>query len=124
MNIILSIVATLIAAVICGLAELVLHYLPWRLMLNGRDLQPPWSYVLGVLAMLGPYSALLIFWLILPPPEPVLAWALAGLLAVVLSSGLAVIAAYLVDAVLRWRAESREGAQALQLVEVGDVETE
>lgn len=39
------------------LAELGLHYFPWRILLRGRDLPRLAAYTLGSLGMMGPLTA-------------------------------------------------------------------
>lgn len=38
-----------------------MHYFPWR-MIHGKSLHPIWNYILGVLAINLPFSALLAMW--------------------------------------------------------------
>jgi len=68
------------------------HYHPW-----GKPLDPRLNYVLGTLAMLFPYSLLMVFWALIPPPQPV-PTALVGLWVVVGASGLTVHLLYEMDA--------------------------
>lgn len=93
----MEVASLVIVMVITAAAEMVLHYFPWPMMLNKRQLEAPWSYVVGVLAMLGPYVLLLCWWALFPPVETPVLWALAALIGVVASSGGAVIGAYWLD---------------------------
>lgn len=83
------------------------HYHPW-----GKRLDPRLNYVLGTLAMLIPYSFLLLFWLLVPPAELVL-WALVGLWIIVVVSGLTVHLLYEADA----KREARQRAEAAEVAE-------
>lgn len=79
-----------VTAIMTCLIELVLHYLPWRMLL-GRDLGRVASYSLGVLGLIAPWS--------------VLAWpwssqAVIALWSAVIAGGLAVAGAYTLDAQL------------------------
>jgi hypothetical protein len=78
----------LLACVVTMLLLLVEHWFPWRLMLR-RDLPRLAAYVLGVLALAGPLTALFVRWKAWMP--------LAGLWSVIVSGGLAVMVAYGVD---------------------------
>jgi hypothetical protein len=95
-----------------ALAETALHYLPWRMML-GRPLPPPWSYLLGVAAMLGPLALLMAWWLVRPPTGEPMGWALAGLLGNTATAGLTVVGAYALDAALVRARRARENAELL-----------
>ncbi len=86
------------SAVISGLIQMVLHWFPWR-MIMGHGIPRILAYILGVLGIVLPLSALFIQWqqVGVVPDE----WQhLLALWACVLSSGLAVIAAYGFDWVL------------------------
>ena len=112
-----EVLSVLIVMALTALSELALHYFPWRMMLGGKDLRAPWNYVVGVLAMLGPFSLLLVFWALFPPGKAPMVWALVGLIAAVVSSGGAVIGAYWLDAfllALRRVDELQEQAETLK----------
>lgn len=83
------------------------HYHPW-----GKKLDPRLNYVLGTLAMLIPYSFLLLFWMHTPPPAFGL-FALIGLWVVVAVSGLFVHLLYEVDA----KRDAQERAHAAEVAE-------
>jgi small-conductance mechanosensitive channel len=68
------------------------HYHPWS-----KPLDPRLNYVLGTLAMLIPYSVLLLFWLAVTPPMLAL-FALLSLWLIVAVSGLTVHWLYEYDA--------------------------
>jgi hypothetical protein len=61
MNIWTLVLGMLMVTIIMG-GEIILHYLPWRLILKGEDLPRPAAYVLGVSAILCPLSAFLLFY--------------------------------------------------------------
>jgi hypothetical protein len=89
------------------LAELGLHYFPWRLLLRGRELPRVAAYVLGVLGLALPFSAYL--W------ERGQVDVLVALWVTVASGGIVVIALYALDYGLDvvWRErESRERENA------------
>lgn|SRR5574341_829093 len=97
----------ILAAILTGLIELMLHWLPWRLLLQ-RDLPRTIAYVLGVLGLLGPLSWLFYTWEYLQ--------ALEALWVVVITGGLAVHFGYGVDLLgveLARRKEAEERERAL-----------
>ena len=97
-----EVVGILVAALIAGLAELALHWLPWRLLL-GRELPRVAAYVLGTLAIVLPLSGLFAMWG---------NWLQAAALwAVVVSAGLAVLGGYLFDGWLEHRQGQREAEE-------------
>lgn len=74
------------------LAEALLHYIPWTLLLNGKRLHPTAAYILGVLGFLLPLSA----WLL---------WkgqclALLAVWVAVIAAGVPVLGFYLFDYVI------------------------
>jgi len=79
---------TLITALVAVLLLLVEHWLPWRMIFK-RELPRILAYVLGVLALALPFSALLAYWGEFH--------ALAAFWAVVAAGGLAVMTAYFAD---------------------------
>lgn len=83
------------------------HYHPW-----GKPLDPRLNYVLGTLAMLVPYSFLMLFWMLVPPAD-LLLWALVGLWFIVGVSGLTVHLLYEADAKrnAKQRADAAEAAE-------------
>ena len=106
----------LIAACVAMLALWGEHYHPWKP--NGGRLDIRWNYVLGVLAMLLPYSILLGLWAVIPPAEDVpafVAWALAAMWVITACSGILVYILHEWDAKrdLRERAESAEAAERI-----------
>ena len=88
-----------VASVIAVLAQLALHWLPWKMLL-GRELPRPAAYALGTLAISLPLTGLFLAWGIV---EAVLA-----LWSVVIGSGAAVAGAYLLDAWLHARQAHKE----------------
>ena len=88
-----------IAVIVSSLAQLALHWLPWQLLL-GRDLPRPAAYMLGTSGIALPLTGLFWAWGF---PGPILA-----LWAVVVGSGLAVLAGYLLDAWLHDRQARHE----------------
>jgi hypothetical protein len=93
-----------IAGLMTLMGELVLHWFPWRMAL-GRELKRTSAYILGTLAMLGPYSLALVWWTQINAP---MYWALIGLLCCVTLAGIAVLGAYLVDEILLNRRKVQE----------------
>jgi len=85
----------LISLAITG--QLAAHYFPWKRLLH-KDLPRPAAYIIGVAIMLTPYAV----WLLTAKEMA----SFIGLVAAVLSSGLAVLAAYLFDAWLMSRAQA------------------
>lgn len=102
-----ELICVAIVMTLSAISELVLHYFPWPMML-GKPLTPPWTYVMGVLALLGPYSLLLIWWALFPPAEGAFLWALAALMLSVVLSGVCVFAAYVLDDYLLARRQVEE----------------
>lgn len=100
-------IAMLIAAFFAAAILWGEHYHPW-----GKPLDPRLNYVLGTLAMLVPYSALLLFWLVVPPPVLAL-FALMGLWVIVAVSGATVHWLYEQDA----KRSAQERAQAAEAAE-------
>lgn len=84
------------------------HYHPW-----GKRLDPRLNYVLGTLAMLIPYSCVLVFWMLVPPGEILPVLALVALWFIVGVSGLVVHLLYEVDA----KREAQERAAAAEAAE-------
>lgn len=103
-----------VAVLVAGLGELVLHWLPWRLLLGGELPRPP-AYVLGTLAIALPLTGLFFAWGL---------WAAAvALWSVVIGAGVAVLGAYLLDGWLEnrlGRAEAEVRERAVLDVVVGD----
>ena len=94
----------LLTALIAVLLELVMHWFPWRMILR-RDLTRPAAYVLGVFGIAGPVSVL---------------WALWGMInvvislwAVIVATGLAVVGAYDIDALLNRLMRGSEAEELL-----------
>lgn len=97
----------LVTVVVAVLAQLALHWLPWRLLL-GRDLPRPAAYIVGTLAMALPLSGLFAAW--------GQWWSLWALWAVVAGSGLAVLGAKLFDAWLHERQVRKETSEREQAI--------
>jgi len=95
-----------IAVLVGVLILLVEHYLPWS-KLVGRELPRPAAYILGVLAMIVPLSALYIWWhyrsVVLGWRPIEWYWAVVAMWAVVIGCGLAVLGAYALDSWLEYR---------------------
>lgn len=118
-----------VTALIAALVILVQHYFPWRLVLK-RDLPRQAAYVLGVLAILVPFSYLLLLWIkewsdpvgyplpagALLDAGEVLRRVIIGLWTVVLASGIATLGAYLLDWLLERVALAGELAELLREV--------
>lgn len=105
-HLLVTIVASLFAAAILW-GE---HYHPW-----GKPLDKRLNYVLGTLAMLIPYSFLILFWMLVPPGDAVAfgLFALIGLWIIVGVSGLTVHLLYETDAkrANKQRADAAEAAE-------------
>ncbi len=86
-------------AAAAAFAQLAMHWMPWKLLL-GRELPRPAAYILGTLGIVGPLTIMLLSWS--------LSWVVGAVWAAVIASGLAVIAAYLLDAWLHDRQARRE----------------
>lgn len=71
------------------MAEGFLHYFPWRVLLRGRELPRLMAYTLGLLGMMGPFTA----WLWAQDEMEVI----QTLWAVIVSAGLTVFALYGLD---------------------------
>jgi hypothetical protein len=88
------------------------HYHPWE-----TKLDPRWNYVLGTVAMLLPYSLLLMFMIVVPPADLVVfgLLALVGLWFIVAVSGATVYALHERDAkkAAQERAIAAEAAERL-----------
>lgn len=96
-----------LTAVLAMLLLWVEHWFPWQLML-GRELPRPAAYILGVLALMLPFSGLLIIW-----SEWLI---LAALWAVILAGGLSVLGAYFVDHVLIIRKRVQEQTELIEVL--------
>lgn len=96
----------LLAAMIAGLIIAVEHYFPWRLLLGKQLPSRPVCYALGLLAILGPYTALIAVWA-LTISAPLYLTAVA-LWTVVAASGLSTVGCYALDAFLLNRAQVGE----------------
>lgn len=94
-----------------ALSEALLHYFPWRLILKGRDLPRLIAYMLGVLGLVGPFTA----WL-LEQGE----WAITqALWMVVIFGGASVLALYGLDHVIGMEWKVKEGAEREQAIREG-----
>lgn len=106
-----------LVSLIVFLIQLILHYFPWPMLLQGKQPHPVVNYVAGVLGFIVPLTALYWHW------QRVWYWVrdvhLIALWAVVIASGLAVGGAYLLDAILVRIARARELAEQLKLREEG-----
>jgi len=100
-----------ITAFVAGLLLLVEHWLPWRMIFK-RDMPRVLAYILGVLAMALPLTALLVRWREYD--------ALAALWAVIVFSGLSVMGAYLVDWLLGKVVLASELSELIQQNEVSN----
>lgn len=72
------------------LVEALLHFMPWNRLL-GRELEPPWTYAVGV----SPLAILLTIWLWTERPDPV--WAIWGYWAITGAGGLGCLLGYALD---------------------------
>ena len=90
------------AAVMAALAELVLHYFPWQMVIH-RKLPRPMAYILGVLGFTLPITWL--WWG---------QWSLVcDLWIVIIVAGLAVIMAYVVDYLIHALRRGHEAQEML-----------
>lgn len=94
--------------IVTGLLELVLHWIPWQMLLR-RKLDRPVAYAMGVLAIAAPYSVMMVS---VKLTGCMYAWLLWAHIAV---AGISVFAAYGVDLFLRLRltgeADHRDAAR-------------
>ena len=91
-----------------ALSEAFLHYFPWRLILRGRELPRLVAYIMGVLGLMGPFTAWLIQegeWIIV-----------SNLWAVILAGGISVLTLYGLDHVLSLEWKVREGIDRERLL--------
>ena len=89
------------------------HYHPWRA--DRKMLDVRWNYVLGTLAMIGPYSFLLLMWIETPPTTNtanLIIWALAALWIDIILSGFAVWLMHEWDAKRNFRERAEVAEQA------------
>lgn len=82
----------LILVVTVSLGEGFLHYIPWRLILNGENLKPPWTYVLGTGTIVVPLTVWMVYWQF--------DLAVIAVWVAVSAAGVTVLALYLFDYVL------------------------
>ena len=85
-----------IAAIICGLIELVLHYFPWGMLLR-RRLPRLAAYVLGLLGIMAPLTWLFWRWYAMGIDGW---WYLVGLWVVGMVGGAVVLLSYVLDHVV------------------------
>lgn len=98
-----------ILVVVVVFIEMFLHYFPWRMVLHGRELPRLLAYGLGVLGLMGPFTA----WLIDRSNQGI-----AIMLWVVLcAGGLAVGLLYLLDWVINQVWSKRESEQRERLLQ-------
>lgn len=102
-----------LAALIAALLLIAEHYFPWSMLLH-RKLPRLAAYVLGVLALTGPLSALYGFW-IQTQAEIESYFYLGALWAVVGAGGAAVLVCHALDHILERLALARELSELLQL---------
>ena len=89
-------------SLIALLTEATLHFVPWNRLL-GRELRPPWTYIVG----LAPLAALDTAWLWTVQPGANLA--IIGLWAIVGAGGLGCLAGYALDSAAAARLLARFG---------------
>jgi hypothetical protein len=94
-------VAAMIALVV--ITEAFLHYFPWRKILRGRELPRIAAYTLGVLGLMGPFTA----WLI----EAGCYGTVSMLWLVIVAGGASVLALYGLDHVIELEWKVKEGAE-------------
>jgi hypothetical protein len=106
----IHLLVTLVAALFAAAILWGEHYHPW-----GKPLDQRLNYVLGTLAMLIPYSFLILFWMLVPPGDALMLglWSLVGLWLIVGVSGLTVYLLYEADA----KREARQRAAAAEAAE-------
>jgi hypothetical protein len=83
-----------IASAGSALVQLVSHWFPWN-KLTGRELQAPYTYVVGVIPIVGAFTGWAAHRRQLAGIE-----AARGLVTITAASGLAVVGAYIIDAIL------------------------
>ena len=96
------------AVVIAMLAELGLHYFPWRMMLKGKELPRVVAYALGVIGMMVPFTA----WLWDRGEMDVI----QSLWLVIVASGLTVLALYGLDRYLELEMRDIEASEREQVM--------
>ena len=102
-----------ITALIAALLLVGEHYFPWGMLLQ-RRLPRLAAYVIGVLSLVGPLSALYGFWM--RTSAEIAAWLYLGALwAVVGAGGAAVIFCYLLDYILERLALAHELTELIRL---------
>lgn len=99
-----TLTAALLTAALLGFE----HYFPWRKTL-GRDLPRVPAYVLGVLALLIPYSALLAWWSSWP--------ALLAVWIITLAGGATVAGLYAFDDWLKHRADNHDKTEIIEVIQ-------
>jgi len=100
------------------LSEQTEHYFPWGMLLQ-RKLPRLAAYILGVIALAAPLSALYGFWLTDPAPVAEHFY-LAALWAVIGAGGAAVIICHLLDFILERLALARELSELIRVREERD----
>jgi len=116
MSILLS---TLLAAMFAILIMFAEHYLPWRYVVSHDRLHPVANYILGLLGIFLPYTALMAYWrvtfvLISPLAAAAALWAIAA------AAGITVSSLYILDSwyqrgVCAREAEERESQLSRQM---------
>jgi hypothetical protein len=100
-----QVITILITALISALLAVVLHYLPWRLLI-GHPLPRLWAYILGVASFALPLTVAFASWS---------AWIyLAALWACISSAGLAVLSVSLLDEMASSRLDARQALEREQ----------
>jgi hypothetical protein len=94
--------------VIVALAQFGLHYFPWKLWCNGKELPRPIAYAFGVVGLMVPFTA----WLI-EQSEMSTAWMLWK---VIVAGGMMVLALYGLDhyRLLMWKDREATEREALR----------
>lgn len=97
----------LVMGLVISIGEGFLHYFPWRLILNGEKLQPPWTYLLGTLAWVVPLSVwLAVYGYIV---SAIVMWVAVG------AAGVSVLGWYLYDWVVDLVWHKRESIEREQV---------
>lgn len=95
------------AAAVSGILIVAEHYFPWSVILHGRKLPRLAAYILGMSAILLPFT----YWM-MRQPECLPAWIVtAGLWVIVCAAGLADVLCYALDKSLEFRSRALDAEE-------------
>ena len=98
--------------VIVVIAEALLHYFRWRMILGGKELPRVAAYTLGVLGLMLPYSRWLWLQVVVQAQDAVMV-----LWMVIIAGGLSVLVCYGTDAIINLAWSKRESEQRERLLQ-------